>query len=234
MRPRLSSSRLALGTALVTFGVFAALSGEARADWTNVRERDVVNPRHREPFCMFFSGPSCVTSLSLDGVGAYQRSWSSFPVDKDYGRLAAEIGFLVKLGRLSTHAGLAFEAGGAVNDDDAGWHLIPKLRFRFWPGYSIVGIELSPGFVYEAHDRKNSEEHVERMGAHGELGVTFLGAFTLYAGGEWLTQRGDSAFENPIGSGTLNLSPSGTQSANFIAGGRLLLPVFLEILAHWH
>lgn len=198
----------------MVIGALGALSREARADWSNVKGRDVTNPRHREPFCLFFSGPSCTHSLSLDGVGAYQRSWNNVPVDKDYGRLAAEIGYMVHLGRSTMHAGLAFEAGGAFNDDDVGWHLIPKLRLRFWPAYSIVALEVSPGFVYESHTRKVLPGTEQRIGAHGELGVSFAGAFTLFAGGEWLVE------------------PDRTQSANFIAGGRLLLPVFIEILAH--
>lgn len=201
---------------LCVLGVLGCLAGEARADWTNVRGRDLTNPRHREPFCLFFSGPSCTNSLSLDGIGAYQRAWNDKPVDKDYGRLAAEIGYMLHLGRSTMHAGVAFEGGGAFNDVDVGWHLIPKLRLRYWPGYSLVALEFSPGFVYESHARKVTGPTVSRMGAHGEVGVSFWGVFTLYAGGEWLTER------------------DATPAANFIAGGRLLLPVFIELLSKIH
>lgn len=201
---------------MLLLGALSFFAREARADWTNVRARDITNPRHRELFCMFMSGPSCTHSLSLDGVGAYQRAFNSVPVDKDYGRLAAEIGYNVHLGRSATHAGIAFEAGGAFNDTDVGWHLIPKLRFRYWIAYSIVALEISPGFVYESHTKKLTEQTHNRMGPHGEIGFSFGGVFTLYGGGEWLTER------------------DGTQSANFIAGGRLLLPVFIDLLAHIH
>lgn len=215
MLRRARLTRTSAATLLLLSGLFTALAlpREARADWTNVSSRDATNPRHREPFCLFFSGPSCTNSLSLDGIGAYQRSFNNVPVDKDYGRLAGEIGYMLHLGRSATHLGLAFEAGGAFNDVDAGWHIIPKLRLRVWPGYSLIALEISPGFVYEGHAQKFTNIGVQRMGAHGEFGVSFAGAFTLYAGGEWLVE------------------PDRTPAANFIAGGRLLLPVFLEILS---
>ncbi len=210
-------SRTSLSGALLCFGLLGLLPREARADWTNVRAADVTNPRRREPFCMFMSGPSCTHSLSLDGASAYQFAWNALPVDKDYGRLAAEIGYNLHLGRSPMHAGIAFEAGGAFNDTDVGWHLIPKLRFRLWLGYSIVALEVSPGFVYESHTRKitGSETH-QRIGPHGEVGFSFGGVFTLFGGGEWLFER------------------DGTRSANVIAGGRLLLPVFVQLLSKIH
>lgn len=196
-------------------GLVLGAPESARADWTNVSARDATNPSHREPFCLFFSGPSCTHSLSLDGVGAYQRAWNNAPVDPDYGRLAAEIGYMLHVGRTNGHLGLAFEAGGAFNDDDVGWHLIPKLRGRLWLGYSLFALEVSPGFVFESHSAKVGGAGAQRFGAHGELGFSIAGAFTVFGGGEWLTER------------------SGAESANLIVGGRLLLPVFLEILSKW-
>jgi hypothetical protein len=108
MLSRSRPARASVSGALLVLGVLGLLSisREARADWTNVRARDVTNPRYREPFCMFFSGPSCTHSVSLDGAGAYQRAWNDQPVDKDYGRLAAEIGYNLHLGRSPLHAGI--------------------------------------------------------------------------------------------------------------------------------
>lgn len=190
----------------LTLGAFA---GEAEAQTS----RDVYGRNRRAIFCLFVSGPACVHSVSIDGVFAYQQSFNETTRDKDFFRLSAEIGYYVRLGRSAMQVGPAFEAGGVFNDVGDGWFLTPKLRFRMWPGYSPVGIEFSPGFVLDTQRDKGTGVPFQRMGAHGELGVTFYGALTLFGAGQWLR------------------SEQGVSAANAIVGARVLLPVAVEILA---
>lgn len=194
---------MAAGSTLVAF------AGEAEAQ----TGRDVYGRGRQAIFCLFVSGPACIHSLSIDGVFAYQRSFNETTRDKDFFRLSGELGYYVRIGRAPMQLGPAFEAGGVFNDVGDGWFLTPKLRWRMWPGYSPVGIEVSPGFVLDTQRDKQTLTPLRRMGAHGEVGVTFFGAFTVFGAGQWL-RSGD-----------------GVSAANAIVGARVLLPVAVEILA---
>jgi hypothetical protein len=209
MAMRLERSGRWLGSMAAVGLVLGALSGEAEAQTS----RDVYGRGRRAIFCLFVSGPACVHSVSIDGVFAYQRSFNETARDKDFFRLSAELGYYVKLGRSAVQMGPAFEAGGVFNDVGDGWFLTPKLRFRMWPGYSPVGIEFSPGFVLEAQRDRATGVPSQRMGAHGELGISIFGAFTVFGAGQWL------------------VSDDAIPAASFIAGARVLLPVAVEILA---
>ncbi|MBK8256005.1 MAG: hypothetical protein IPK82_25475 [Polyangiaceae bacterium] len=194
----------------VVFGT-AALAGQGEA--AAQTSRDVTGRNKRAVFCLFVSGPACLHSLSIDGVFAYQRSFNERTYDKDFFRLSGELGYYARIGRSALQLGPAVEAGGLFNDNADGWFLVPKLRFRGWPGYSAIGLEFSPGFVWEGQRDKATQTLTQRMGAHGEVGLSIFGAFTIFGAGQWLR------------------SNEGQSAANAMVGARVLLPVAIEILA---
>jgi hypothetical protein len=209
MAMRLERSGLRIGSMAAAGLALGALSGDAAAQDSD----EVYGSGRQEGFCLFVSGPACQHSVSIDGVFAYQRSFNTTARDKDFFRLSAEVGYYVRLGRSPVQVGPAFEAGGVFNDVMDGWSVTPKLRFRVWPGHSPVGVELSPGFVLDTQRDRLTGVPLQRMGAHGELGVTIFGAVTAFGAGQWL------------------VSEEAIPAANFIAGARVLLPVAVKILA---
>lgn len=184
-------------------GLLGLAAGEARADWTKPSDH---TKRQRQPFCLFFAGPACTNTLYLDGVGAYQRAFDELPGDKDFGRIGGEIGYALRLGNSLVQLGPAFEAGGLLNDTTMGWQIVPKIRMRFWPGHYGIGLEAAGGYVYTAQQSRELDDEVRRMGAHGEIGVSFWGAVTIVGGGDWLRDA------------------QGVSSANVMVGARITAP----------
>lgn len=194
-----------------TLGVVALHAAPAAAGGLDTEP--MADREHREPFCPFASGPSCTHSFLFDVLAGYQRDINDAPGSKNFSRLGGELGYLGRLGDLSSQLGLVTEIGGVDSSDLWGWYVAPKLRLRWWPVHWFIGVELSGGALFTATHYVKTETVLDRFGARAELGVTFLGAVTFVTGVDWLR------------------STDGVSSEAFFIGGRTTILVPLAVLA---
>jgi hypothetical protein len=181
-----------------TLGVVALHAAPAAA-WPSDHMAD---PEHREVFCPLLSGPSCTHTFLFDVLFEYQRDINDYPGSKNLLRLGGEVGYLVRLGSLSSQLGMVTEGGGYGDDDMGAGYVAQKLRLRWWPMHWFIGVELSGGALYTAAHYVTAGIDIQRWGAQVDLGVTLLGAFTVVMGGDWLR------------------SPDGVSSGAFFIGAR--------------
>jgi hypothetical protein len=177
----------------------------ARADdWY----RDLMS-RRTQRFCPLVYGPACRISLHLDLAVAYQRGWVN-QTTTEHVRFAGVVGLLGRLADSShLHLGGEVEVGGQAGDPVAAFHVVPRVRLRYFPGRSPVTLEVGLGPMYQRSDLE-----IHRLGGSAELSAGILGLFSVITGGELLQAVGASA---------------GTE-AHFYVGGRLSLLSILYVL----
>jgi hypothetical protein len=204
----LKRRRSPVAGAVLSFAALGAIALHAAPAAALPPTHRLAERGHQEVFCPLFSGPSCTHTFLFDVLGEYQRDISGYPGSKNILRLGGELGYLVRLGKTNAQIGVVTEGGGFGNDDVSAWYVAPKLRLRWWPRHSFTGLELSGGAFFTGARYEASGTGLLRWGAQVDVGVTFLGIFTIVTGGDWLR------------------SPDGALSGALFIGARTTLITF--------
>lgn len=131
--------------------------------------------------CPFFFSAQCRTTLSLDLVAAYQPTESDDNGKETYARVAVEgaAGFQVYG---DFHVGPAVEVGVQDGQFMTGFHVVPKVRARYWVGGSPFSIDLSAG-VYAGNSWLDTGDAPRtRLGLQMDAGIGWFGSLQLLGG----------------------------------------------------
>lgn len=139
--------------------------------------------------CPFFFGPGCRTSISLDLVVAYQPTTSDDNGHEEYTRVGVETALSHRVvGDL--HLGPAVEFGSQDGQFMTGFHIVPKLRARYWAGGSPFSLDLSAGLYVGRAWLDTGDAGRNRLGLQMDTGLGVFGSLQLIGGFAVLTDPG--------------------------------------------
>lgn len=173
--------RTAFATAITAVIACSSWARPASADWLGS-----LTGKSNERFCPFVYGPACETSMSIDVTLYYQQSRGPDNGNEDYFRPAIEAAVLRRIGRSPLHFGAGIEAGGQDGEFMTGYHVTPRARLRFFPGYGPVAIELASGPFFKRSWIDAGVAGRNFVGISHELSIGVLGFASLAGGVEIL------------------------------------------------
>ncbi|MEZ4302937.1 MAG: hypothetical protein R3B70_48890 [Polyangiaceae bacterium] len=174
--------RLTLG--LLAAAAICASAGEARADYL----ADLWNGRS-EPVCPFVFGPGCKHLIHVDVMLAHQPTMSDDNGNETYFRAGFDLGY-GHLVATDLHLGPAIEFGAQDGEFMTGFHIVPKLRARYWIAGGPVSLDLATGGYLGRSWLDTGDAARNRLGLQVDAGIGLLG-FAQFVGG--FVVNGDAA-----------------------------------------
>ena len=156
--------------------VSLAPSPDARADYL-----DNVWRGRPEKLCPLVFGPGCRTTLSADLVLAHQPTKSDDNGNEPYLRSSLELA-LAGLVAPDLHLGPTIEFGTQDGRFMTGFHIVPKVRARYWIGGSPLSIDLALGGYFGRAWLDTGDAPRNRVGVQMDAGLGLLGALHFVGG----------------------------------------------------
>lgn len=153
-----------------------ALAGEARADYV-----DNSLSGKPEKVCPLIFGSACKITISADLILAHQPTWSDDNGTETYFRSGVEAGFGALVAP-DVHLGPSIEVGSQDGDFMSGFHVVPKLRARYWIASLPISLDLSVGAYFGRTWLDTSSAPRNRMGVQVDGGFGFLGSIHIVGG----------------------------------------------------
>ncbi len=176
-RARRFSNHVPRGVAAaLTLTAFFAAPPSARADYL----ADMWNSKE-EKVCPLLFGAGCKHTLSADLLVAHQPTQSDDNGKEEYVRYSFELAYS-KLLLKDVHGGPVVEFGVQDGSFMTGFHIVPKLRGRYWLGGSPVSVDVALGPYFGRGWLDTGNAGRSRLGVQIDGGLGLLGTLHLVGG----------------------------------------------------
>ena len=177
---RTSPLRSARVAGLAAAVACSALSASARADSLGDALEDFWNGRP-EKVCPLVFGSGCQHTLSADLVVAHQPTESADNGKETYLRSGVEVAYAHRIAR-DLHLGPTVEFGAQDGQFMTGFHIVPKLRARYWIAGSGFSLDLATGGYFGRSWLDTGTAPRNRLGIQLDGGLGIFGALHFVGG----------------------------------------------------